>query len=138
MASENETVAEIVKETTSAIDYGDGVLLDLDGKQVIDILGRIESARRREIAELESVIADNDRVSRAVRLCCSDEKLELSGEIVRRDETRRSLNCASASKRRLPRDSALVGQGGRVHCAARTVKPRNGARRREGAKSEDK
>lgn len=49
MAS-NETVAEIVQETKSIIDYGDGVLLSLDGRQVFSILCRIEAAHNRELS----------------------------------------------------------------------------------------
>ena len=54
MASENETVAEIANVTRFAIDYGNGVSLDLDGKQVIGILDRIEAAHKREMADFEA------------------------------------------------------------------------------------
>ena len=53
MESENDTVKDIVNETKFAIDYGNGVLLDLAGKQVVGILDRIDAAHRREVAELK-------------------------------------------------------------------------------------
>ena len=58
MASENKTVEEIVNETKFTIDYGDGVLLDLAGKQAVGILDRIESAHRREVAELRECLKE--------------------------------------------------------------------------------
>ena len=59
MASENETVEEIVNETKFTIDYGNGVLLDLAGKQAVDILDRIEVAHRREV---DVVLKDRDEM----------------------------------------------------------------------------
>ena len=58
MASENKTVEEIVNETKFTIDYGDGVLLDLAGKQAVGILDRIEAAHRREVAELRECLKE--------------------------------------------------------------------------------
>ena len=58
MASENETVEEIVNETKFAIDYGNGVLLDLAGKQAVGILDRIEATHRREVEEMKREIAE--------------------------------------------------------------------------------
>ena len=77
MASENKTVEEIVNETKFTIDYGNGVLLDLAGKQAVGILDRIEAAHQREVAELRgerngilnahaSLADDNDRLRREV------------------------------------------------------------------------
>ena len=59
MASENETVEEIVNETKFTIDYGNGVLLDLAGKQAVDILDRIEVAHRRAV---DVVLKDRDEM----------------------------------------------------------------------------
>ena len=59
MASENETVEEIVNETKFTIDYGNGVLLDLAGKQAVDILDRIKVAHRRAVAV---VLKDRDEM----------------------------------------------------------------------------
>ena len=59
MASENETVEEIVNETKFTIDYGNGVLLDLAGKQAVGILDRIEAAHRREV---DVVLKDRDEM----------------------------------------------------------------------------
>ena len=56
MASENKTVEEIVNETKFTIDYGNGVLLDLAGKQAVGILDRIEAAHRREVDELRECL----------------------------------------------------------------------------------
>ena len=58
MASENKTVEEIVNETKFTIDYGNGVLLDLAGKQAVGILDRIEAAHRREVAELRECLKE--------------------------------------------------------------------------------
>ena len=77
MASENETVEEIVNETKFTIDYGNGVLLDLAGKQAVGILDRIEAAHQREVGELcgerngilnanATLADDNDRLRREV------------------------------------------------------------------------
>ena len=52
----NETVAEIISETKVDIDYGNGVLLDLSGKQVVGIFDRIEAAHKREVAELVAAL----------------------------------------------------------------------------------
>ena len=58
MASENKTVEEIVNETKFTIDYGNGVLLDLAGKQAVGILDRIEAAHRREVEELRECLKE--------------------------------------------------------------------------------
>ena len=82
MASENETVAEIVKRVRRKCN---SYPLPTAAAEMLKLVRDIEAAHKREVAELNEAIESNLRVHKAAERADFDKKIELNGEIVRRD-----------------------------------------------------
>ena len=78
MASENETVVDIVNEMRRRTNAGDGIFYSMEGRRVMEMTDRIEAAHKRELEEKQAQIDDGVRKFNEIDNMLQEERAKVA------------------------------------------------------------